>query len=335
MHTGCLELVLLRCVANDKSPHLLYANVSRVKSASINMPALTAIVDKTVSGDKNILLYYNTSTAKLVYIVKSGTEEDDSASDIKTAGNDDYGYILNPSQMGGLNWKGTNYVTALTTPVADMDHAPDEYRVCTLLPQYKELTTTTRDNQAVAMCTDGETCWAYYMRAQSKGSRTRSLNEINLVTGASKQCVGTTDAWIDCSIAAWYDTEQKQVFVIYEGSGLVEYDTVRQQIAFLPGTGNMMRNTPLALSYYNNTVYLYYSGRNGGDVQRVVKTGTTWGPAATVTGSVPLAQDCQLTVVPANGFNHLFYVSRDMSQDTADAGPSSPSYFTHIRDPLN
>ncbi|PHH75715.1 hypothetical protein CDD82_4310 [Ophiocordyceps australis] len=118
------------------------------------MPALIAIIDKTVSGDKSILLYYNTSPAKLAYIVKSGTTEDDSASDIKPAGNDDYGYILNPSQMGGLIWKGTNYITALTTPDSDMNHAPDTYRVCTLLPRYQELATTTRDNQAVAMCTD-------------------------------------------------------------------------------------------------------------------------------------------------------------------------------------
>lgn len=78
----------------------------------------------------------------------------------------------------------------------------------------------------------------------------------------------------------------------------------------------------MALSYNNGIIYLFYTDRSN-NVRRVIKGAEGWGSAHTVEGS-PKVGESELTVVAANGFNHLFYTSQD----------DVSSEFTHVRDPI-
>lgn len=90
----------------------------------------------------------------------------------------------------------------------------------------------------------------------------------------------------------------------------------------------MQRNTPLAATFNNGKVYIYYCGRGAaGGIRRTVKVNNAWSTAVPISGPT-IAQDSQLTVVRANGINHLFYVARDQNEAVED-------YFVHYRDEID
>lgn len=96
-------------------------------------------------------------------------------------------------------------------------------------------------------------------------------------------------------------------------------------IAAVTSTGDMQRNSPLAVAFDSGIVYLYYCGRTtSGGIQRTKKVNGTWSTSVTI-GSAIIAQDSQLSVVRANGINHLFYVARDQDESKDD-------YFVHYLD---
>lgn len=87
----------------------------------------------------------------------------------------------------------------------------------------------------------------------------------------------------------------------------------------------MQRNTPLAVAFDSGVIWLYYCGRTtSGGIRRTKKVNGTWGEVQTI-GSAIIAQDSQLSVVRANGINHLFYVARDQDESKYD-------YFVHYLD---
>lgn len=89
----------------------------------------------------------------------------------------------------------------------------------------------------------------------------------------------------------------------------------------------MQRNTPVAVAFNAGTVFLYYCGRGAaGGIRRTIRRNNTWG-TSTLINSNTIAQDSQLTVVRANGINHLFYMARDQNEAGDD-------YFVHYRDEI-
>lgn len=193
-----------------------------------------------------------------------------------------------------------------------------------------------------------------YHLTSSAGTNTRRIMELNIQTSRSTPLTFSTDLWINSFAAAWYDTMTKKRTVIYESSSLMEYcvddDTCESStmiyysptelltiVFFQPvdgkpinGTGDMQRNTPMAVTFNDGRVYLYYTvtGAVGvaGGIRRVIKSNNSWGSTAPIEGPV-VARNSQLAVVRANGINHLFYVARDEDPERGD-------YIVHHRDEI-
>lgn len=129
------------------------------------MTAIAAIVNKAVEDDKVINVFYNTSKAQLGLCLESGTANDDQPSGQWETGNDDYnGYILNPSQMAGINYRGLQFVAAVTMPKLGQNETQTSNQISLVSPVYQELTTTTLDHVRIAMCAspDDDQGWLYY-----------------------------------------------------------------------------------------------------------------------------------------------------------------------------
>lgn len=275
------------------------------------MAPITAIIDKTTPGDKVIKLFYNTGKAQLGLALSSGTKDEDPEVSIQTpqeVGNDQY--ILNPSQMASVNFRGVERVFALTTANPLKVTERDKYTLSEVSPSYqKHREDIEIGNTTLASCTSDDNAWVYF--SKNIGDRSRQLWELNLETLQITSLIFTHDLWINSFAAAWYDTITGKRSVIYEGSSLMEYvvddKTNGRPIA---GTGDMQRNTSVAVAFDAGTVFLYYCGRGvSGGIRRTIKTNNNWG-ASTPIDSHPIAQDSQLTVVRANGINHLFYAAR-------------------------
>lgn len=65
--------------------------------------------------------------------------------------------------------------------------------------------------------------------------------------------------------------------------------------------------TTLAVKYVKGKAYLYYTHKK--ELRRIVKDSDGWGTSGSVKGAHKVDADSQITVVSANGYNHLFYVS--------------------------
>ncbi|KJZ67943.1 hypothetical protein HIM_12667 [Hirsutella minnesotensis 3608] len=295
------------------------------------MPALTAIVNKAVAGDRSISLFYNTSNAQLGLLSQSGTQDDDANEELTwAAGNDDYpGVIMNPSQMSSSLYQGLNFVFAVTTPKSDSATSQSTNQVSIVSPVYKKLAITLPGNISVTSCSADDGGWVYFTNRYT--TDTTTVQEVDLRTGRTTNFLSTSSSWINTSLAAYYDPTKKDRFVVFEASSLMELSANKQQIQFIGATGNMLRNTPLAVSYHDGKAYLYYCQMGDRALYRIVKNGETWGIASQVADAPTIDEASQLAVVTANGFNHLFYVA----QSGAQSEPTATGYFTHVRDSLN
>lgn len=126
------------------------------------MPALAAVVNKAVPGDKTINLYYNTSSAQVALSLQSGTSDPDPDEYWAAADTDYPGYILNPSEIAAAQYRGVNLVVAATTP-KESDKAPTVNNISIVSPIYQMLTTTTLANNKIAIASAGEAAWVYFL----------------------------------------------------------------------------------------------------------------------------------------------------------------------------
>ncbi|PHH93132.1 hypothetical protein CDD83_512 [Cordyceps sp. RAO-2017] len=287
------------------------------------MPALAAIINKAVPDDKEILLYYNTGEGQLAISTESGTSDDSQAENFRVSADDAFNsYILNPSQMGAAQYQGQNYVAAATMPSLDPGAVQTTNQISLLSPTYRKLGEMSLGNVSVAMCSIGDQAWVYY---------TETIRVMDLKDFSIKELRSTNDAWLNTSLSPYYDPVKKQRHIVYEGSTLMDYNVDLETTEFIQTVGNMQRNTPVAVSYHDAKLYVYYLGRGQPGVQRAVKDSNGWGVAVPVSGAPSVAESSQITVVTANGFNHLFYVAAD---EPESAGTKASKYFTHIRDHL-
>ncbi|SCV36760.1 uncharacterized protein FFB14_06235 [Fusarium fujikuroi] len=292
------------------------------------MAPITAIIDKTSANDSVIKLFYATGKAQLGLALWSGTKDADPEDPIQTpqeVGNGQY--ILNPSQMASINSQGIERVFALTTDNPFKVTRDDFYNISEISEsKQKRLVEVLIGNTTLASCGNGDSAWVYYSRMSQN---TRILTELNLQTSQSTQLLWTHDLWINSFAAAWYDTVNDRRCVIYEGSFLVDYvvDSGSPGTA-ISSTGDMQRNTPVAVAFDNGKVFLYYCGRGAaGGIRRTIRTNNTWGSSELI-DSRTISQDSQLTVVRANGINHLFFVARDQNEEKDD-------YFVHYPDEIS
>ncbi|KAG5794899.1 hypothetical protein H9Q69_006070 [Fusarium xylarioides] len=292
------------------------------------MAPITAIIDKTSANDSVVKLFYATGKAQLGLALWSGTKDADPEDPIQPPNEVGNGqYILNPSQMASINSQGVERVFALTTDNPFKVTPNDWYNLSEISESnQKQLLEVSIGNTTLAACGNGNNAWVYYSRNMGNG---RTLVELNLQTSQSTELIWTHDLWINSFAAAWYDTINNRRCVIYEGSFLVDY-VVDSGSPGTPisSTGDMQRNTPVAVAFDDGKVFLYYCGRGAaGGIRRTVRTSGTWG-SSTLIDSRTISQDSQLTVVRANGINHLFFVARDQNEEEDD-------YFVHYPDEIS
>ncbi|KAG4266852.1 hypothetical protein FPRO04_13028 [Fusarium proliferatum] len=292
------------------------------------MAPITAIIDKTSANDSVIKLFYATGKAQLGLALWSGTKDADPEDPTQTpqeVGNGQY--ILNPSQMASINSQGIERVFALTTDNPFKVTRDGFYNVSEISEsKQKRLVEVPIGNTTLASCGNGDNAWVYYSRIMGNG---RTLVELNLQTSQSNDLIWTHDLWINSFAAAWYDSVNDRRCVIYEGSFLVDYvvDSGSPGTA-ISSTGDMQRNTPVAVAFDNGKVFLYYCGRGAaGGIRRTIRTNNSWGTSSLI-DSRTISQDSQLTVVRANGINHLFFVARDQNEEEDD-------YFVHYPDEIS
>ncbi|KAI0007429.1 hypothetical protein F4779DRAFT_592012 [Xylariaceae sp. FL0662B] len=297
------------------------------------MAALAAIVNKAAANDESINLFFNTSRAQLGISIQSGTDDDNPADDIWEPDDDDYdGYILNPSSMAAVYYRGLNFVAAVTMPKLGPNETQTVNQLSLVSPVYQRLGTAALDDNHIALCTNpnGNKCWLYYFGDLSTPSKT--IKELSLSTGNSQTFDTISDAIANSSLAAWYDPDQQAQHVIYESSALRELDVVKKEAIYLP-LGSSAPNTSLAVAYSSTTkkvyLYLYDVKRN---LTRIIKNGDIWGPSFEQIGNAPeVAEGSQITVAQANGYNHVFYIAKDSGMKDSKAF----SAFTHIRDKID
>lgn len=98
---------------------------------------------------------------------------------------------------------------------------------------------------------------------------------------------------------------------------------------YIGSTGDSNNATSVCATMFRNVVYIYYTD-NHWNLRKVGKDlsipGQSWNDLNphSVDGSPKVDPTSQLSVVTANGYNHIFYIA----QNTNNVG------FTHIRDPL-
>ncbi|KAI1426135.1 hypothetical protein F5Y12DRAFT_310076 [Xylaria sp. FL1777] len=295
------------------------------------MAALAGVVNKAVADDKVINLFFNTGNAQLGLALQSGTSTDDQANDIWQPDDDDYsGYILNPSSIAAAYYRGLNYVAAVTTPKLEAGATQTVNQISLVSPIYQKLTATTLENTNIALCVtpDGNNGWLYHLSGQSADDRV--LKELDLKTG-STQNNAIPGVAPNASLAAFYhDVEQKR-HVVYEGGGLIDFVVEDKQQFNIPSP-TIPKNPAVAATYSasTNKTYVYYNDKDL-SIWRATKDIYGWAAAGTLIAGAPkIAELSKITVVPANGINHLFYIAKDFG----GANIKAFSDFTHIRDPI-
>ncbi|KAI0536513.1 hypothetical protein GGR58DRAFT_475007 [Xylaria digitata] len=293
------------------------------------MTAIAAIVNRAVAGDKSINVFFNTSKAQLGLWMQSGTDtEDQPTGNWETSDADYNGYILNPSHMAGIYYQGLHFVAAVTIPKLGQNETQTSNQISLVSPVYQGLATTMLDHVRIAMCgtLNGDQGWLYYYDGGNPTERT--LKEFNLRTGKSTSFSTAHVVKPSSSLAAWYDPDQQQRHVIFEGSGLSDY--IVEEDTFSVFVAAYRPNSGIAAVYSTDTkkAYVYYLD-DSQSIQRIVKSQGTWGSPQSVKGAPKVAEACQLAVVNANGYNHLFYTAKDSG---GGIGSASFDPFQHVRD---
>ncbi|KAG9497381.1 hypothetical protein J7337_010241 [Fusarium musae] len=288
------------------------------------MAPITAIIDKTSADDSVIKLIYATGKAQLGLSLWSGTKDADPEAPIQPpqeVGNGQY--ILNPSQMASINFQGVERVFTLTTE-NPFKVTPQDFHNISEISESKQktLASVPIGNTTLAACRNEDNAWVYY-------SNGRCFMEYNLQTSQRTELAGTFGLWINSFAAAYYDPATDRRCLIYETSSLVEFVVGSDQPASaIQQASDMQRNTPVGVVFENGKVFLYYCGRgDSGGIRRTIKTENGW-QNSTLIDSRTISQDSQLTVVRANGINHLFFVARDQTEDEEE-------YFVHYPDEIS
>ncbi|KAI1468605.1 uncharacterized protein F4812DRAFT_458133 [Daldinia caldariorum] len=295
------------------------------------MAALAAVIDTGAVGDKSISLFYNTSGALFALSLKSSTDNDNETEDTWETADDHYNrYILNPSSIAAAYYRGLKFVVAMTMP--KQGDPESDVQISLISPICQKLLPGTFENNHVGLGTtpDGNEGWLYYLVDVS--NNVKNVMEFDLGTRKSVALNAITQVMNNSSLAAWYDPEQSQRHIIYEAGAILDYAVGALTPVTLP-ISDFARNSSLAVTYSSSTkkTYLYYY-----DVYQALKrctySGSSWALPEAVPGAPPsVAENSQITVVEANGSNHVFYIAKDMGQQV----PEGQSPFTHILDTVS
>ncbi|KAI1802211.1 hypothetical protein F4811DRAFT_573199 [Daldinia bambusicola] len=295
------------------------------------MAALAAVVDTDAVGDKSISLFYNTSGAMFALSIQSSMDSQSETDETWETTDDHYNkYILNPSSIAAAYYRGLKFVVALTMP--KQGDPQNDVHISIISPICQDLLPGTFENNHVGLGTtpDGNQGWLYYLVDVS--NNVKNVMEFDLATKQSVALNAITQVMNNSSLAPWYDPEQSQRHVIYEAGAILDYAIGALTPVTLP-ISDFARNTSIGVTYSSSTkkTYVYYYDVYQ-TLKRCVYNGTSWALPEAVSGTPPLvAENSQVTVVEANGSNHIFYIAKDTGEEV----PEGQSPFTHILDTVN
>jgi hypothetical protein len=128
--------------------------------------AFQAPSDPRVSSDRDIQLYYNTARQNLALTLKasSGSGQDTGLSYI-AQNNNQKGVILDKTQLDSTIHNGVRLIVGLTLPEGGTTDVVDyvNYDVSIISPMYMPLAKSSTESKAVALCSDGEEAWVFYI----------------------------------------------------------------------------------------------------------------------------------------------------------------------------
>ncbi|KAF3055932.1 Wall-associated proteinase [Daldinia childiae] len=296
------------------------------------MAALAAIVDKSVVDDTSISLFYNTSKAQLAISLQSSTDINYQAEDTWVTTDDHYNrYILNPSSIAAAYYRGLKFVVAMTIPKKGEGETGADVQISLVSPICQDLTPGTFENNHIALgaTTDGNQGWLYYL---NDGSDTRKrVVELDLNSKITQVLSSIVQVDYNSSLAAWYDQVNEERHIIYEGGGLRDFNIDKNTLTTVHA-GDMTPSTSIGVVYSKSTkkAYLYYCNVNQNIMRGVMSEGD-WKDSQEIQGAPMVAENSQITVTQANGFNHVFYIPKNLG--TEEGGDQSP--FAHILDNID
>jgi hypothetical protein len=290
------------------------------------MSGVAALVNPAVAGQKSISLYYTTVSKQLAISMRSGTDEETNPKEFAANVNDYAGILQIPCEIASDVYRGLSVVAAATLPKGEAGDSTNN--ISLVSPVYRVFATTTKNSINVSMCSTGQQAYMYYLNGPAEAKM--SIKECTL-DGTVMTVSKNDDALVGSSLAAWYEPTTKErlvIYQLYDTLHLKELSVVKGQSVIIENALQCRKGTSVAVSYFENKVYLYYVDTNY-VVRRIVRDpGTGWdGSSAQKVKGAPLTirGNTQITVTAANRINHLFYASQD----------DSDGAITHVHDRID
>ena len=191
------------------------------------MPGLAVFVNKAVPNAKSLQLFYTTQELNLGLKLQDGSAQpEDSIKTLNANNKSRPGIIVNGTSVGAAEYLGTSVVAAITQPALLTGQTEiTKYDVSIVSPVYMPLSTTEKENKAVAMASSGQAAWVYYL--SGTGANSLTLNEFVLGSPAVTSIDDANKILYGSELASYYDPGSKCRYVFYQEASskqrLIEY----------------------------------------------------------------------------------------------------------------
>jgi len=275
------------------------------------MPSFTSILNPNpnVPKDKAIQVYYNNSTSNLGLQLRDQTkEDDDSPPTLSSKDTEPAGILINPSQLASVAMTTVNAVFGFTKPKT----GTTTIDVSLISPVFEKIGSTEATNTTMASCFFKDKAWVFYLTGADESKL--KIVQAQVGGGVKTTNLEASDIRYGTSLAAYYDTENSDRFVIYQHKAsdnkhLYEYkvDSSSEKIS---NSGDAAEKTSMAAVYHDKKTYLYY--RDGDKELRVIiKKDGKWGSSEGVKDANKVNPSSQITAMSSIDANHIFYTDKD------------------------
>ncbi|KAI8195456.1 hypothetical protein K4K52_012356 [Colletotrichum sp. SAR 10_76] len=284
------------------------------------MAPISVLLNSNVSDDKGLQVFYVTDQDNLGVSLKNSAKTGVDSQDVYVAAADGHaGLIPVKSEIGTAVMNGLNLVVAVTKhKLKTPTETPTLNDVSIVSPVYQVLDTTAITNTTAAISSNKENnnAWVYYLKGSDAGQL--EINEYELTTG-NIGTVPNLNIDPDCSLGAFYDSSAGRRSIIYQDKAqghIKEYQVESGQTIDIGDSAGAKSNTSLAVAYFDEHVYLYYTDQFM-NLYRIIKDKSNgWGQHKKLTPGTNPDPSSQLTAIGANGIIHLFYQAQNNKKIT-------------------
>lgn len=308
------------------------------------MPGAYAFFNPPAEADRNIDLFYNTKRNNLALTLKASSGSDPGLNYAAQANNQP-GVLIDKTELDSTIVNSLRLIVGLTMPAAAPGNArpechcggdPTNYDVSIVSPMYMPIASASTKSNAVAVCSDNQSAWLWYITGDDDNHR-RLAFSIILQEGTATTVTGIPAILSGTSLVSIYSPAAGSPIVFFQGDDddTLIYEYTRETNAAQPitSTNDSVPGTTMSLSLdeSTNTLFLYYTDKSY-KVRRISRDFGTLGAQWTGSRSVKAVTQAvspasQLGVVPvqAQKINHIFYIPNN-----------SPNLvFTHAKDPFS